>query len=214
MEIIITANDFYPGVIPIWKQTWDKLHNEHPELKVTAFTIPMWGGISANDIFKNRSFKQWYTQRKSWVEVQQTGYEYSKTAECKKFKKPQYALIRRGQRKILKYAPKNYHVFKSPRDEMNYNTISILKELGYKACIRYKQVIMLQKTENILPEYSLIETHININEKYPDDIQKISNKIGSMIDIYQTKKYPLLTISQLIKKTEKKTENDDVEKIT
>ena len=198
MKIIVTCDDMNPSVIPIWKQTWDKIKEAHPWLKITVFTVPLWKGRSDNDIFKNKEFKQWHKERKGWVEIAQQGYSGDYPPECLRFKKPQQALIRRGYRKITTYLPDDFYSFKAPFYRMDHNTIEILQDLGFSACVQHGRLILLNMMNKPMEEFIMIESHINIEEKNPDNIQLIHQKMDKYLSELE-KKYQYVTIGELLK---------------
>lgn len=196
-KIILTCDDMNPSVIPIWMNTWDKLKQLHEGLKITAFTVPLWKGISENDVFKSKIFKKWYKERKEWVEIGQQGYTSSHPPECQRFRKPQMTMIKRGNRKIATYMPKNTFVFKPPYYRMDNNTIEILEQIGFSACVHHGKIILLKEIDKPIEDFILIESHINMEEKNPDDIQLIYKKMDKYLTDLESK-YQYATFSELI----------------
>ena len=135
----------------------------------------------------------------SQQEIQQQGYKNINPPECKRFRKPQHAILKRGFRKILTYLPDDCYVFKPPFDQMDNNTLGILSSLGFSACIRYKGLILLRPTFNQLPPYKIISSRINIDEKTPDDIQKLWKMLDVEFSTFESKGYEFSTLSELLK---------------
>lgn len=200
MKILITCDEMTPQAIPLWEDTWDKLKQKHKKLKITVFTIPLWKNRRESDVFKNKKFQNWYKMRKSWVELAQLGYTCEKPPECTRFKKPQYAMIKRGYRKLISYMPETIHTFKPPYNRMDGVTLSILQELGFTCCIYYKSIILLKKTESPIEDFVIKETHISVGERYSDNINLIYEKIDNYLSSIE-KENDFVTISELLKST-------------
>jgi len=190
-----------PDVIPIWKTTWDVLKKNHPSIKVNVFAVPMWKGDFQKDIFKNTYFKDWFRERKHWIEIGQQGHTNSYPPECTRFKKPQYIMIKQGYRKVGTYMPKDYYCFNPPYDRMDDKiTPKILENLGFTACLWNKNIIMLKKCNKPLPEdYEIIRTKIDIEERNPDDIQIIFDKLDKSLFDFETKGCEFVTFRDLFK---------------
>ncbi len=197
-KIIVTCEDFNPSVIPIWVSTWDKLKQKHPSLKVTAFTVPLYQKRMENDVFHNKDFQAWFKERKEWVEIAQEGYGQRNKLECKRFKKPQYFILRKGYRKIGVYMPKNYYSFKCPDDKMGSSTLDSLKMLGFSSCMFQGQIIILINLEKQLEDHIIIGSHINLDERNPDDIQQIQHKLDDYFTKLELEGNDYMTISELI----------------
>ena len=200
MRIVLISENVQPDILPIWKGTWDVLKNNHPKIKVTAFVVPFWKGNIQNDIVKNNDFKEWYSKRKSWIEIGQQGYTHSYPPECMRFKKPQAIILKRGFRKISNYMPQDFYSFKPPYDRIDDNiTLKILENLGFSACIWNGHIVMLKKCINPLKDdYNIIQTKINIDERNPDDIKILFKKLDDAFYDFESKGYEFVTFRDLL----------------
>ncbi|MDO8623119.1 MAG: hypothetical protein Q7R52_02640 [archaeon] len=199
-KILLISSDFNTDVIPIWKGTWDVLKKNHPKIKVSVFVVPFWKSDFQKDIVKNVYFKEWYKERKNWVEIGQQGYTNSYPPECTRFKKPQGIILKRGYRKLSNYMPQDFYYFKPSYDRMDDNiTINILKNLGFSACIWNKSIIMLKKCDNPISEdCEIIQTKINIEERNPDDIKVLFKKLDDSFYEFEQQDCEFITFRDLI----------------
>lgn len=198
-NILVTTDSFTPTNISLWEKYWDKLKENHNDLRVTVFTIPFFLGRKKDDICDNIPFEKWYDQRKEWVELGQHGYTHCKPPECKKFKNTQYSTIKRGMRKIGGYVGDSIYIFKAPYHQMNEFTISVLKSLGFTCCVYFNQLIILKKVNYLIPDFQVVETHTNFDSNNPDDIRFIFNKLDDYLFELENNNSKFLTIGGLIK---------------
>lgn len=200
-NVIVTCNEMNPHTIPLWIKTWDELKKKHPLLKVTAYCYPVHLGLPENDVFRNKSFAQWYRERKEWVEIGQLGYGLRNKSDCKRFSSKQHSLLYSGYRKISSLMPKRHYSFRAPQYKMNEYTLPIIGSLGFSACLYHGKFILLCDVPVALSEHLVVESSISMDERNPDNIVNIKDIFDRHLTKLEKEGYRYLTTNELIKKS-------------
>ncbi len=200
-NVLVTCSEMNPSLIPLWVQTWDELKKRHPDLRVTVFCYPVYKSLPENDVFRNKEFMQWYRERKDWIEIGQLGYGLKNKSDCKRFSSKQYSLLHNGYRKIGSFMPKQYYCFRAPQYKMNEYTLPILGSLGFSACMYHGKFIIMCGVDMPLQDHIVVESSISMDERNPDNIVNIRDKIDQHLSKLEKKGYGYLTTTELIKKS-------------
>lgn len=200
-NLLVTCSEMNPSLIPLWIQTWDDLKKHHPNLKVTVFCYPVYRGLVENDVFRNKEFLQWYRERRGWVEIGQLGYGLKNKSDCKRFSSKQYSLLHNGYRKIGSFMSKEIYSFRAPQYRMNEYTLPILVSLGFSACMYHGKFIILCPVDAALTDHSVVESSISMDERNPDNIVNIKEKMDQHLSKMEKRGYRYLTTTELIKKS-------------
>lgn len=209
-NLVVTCSEMHPGTIPLWVKTWDELKENHPSLKITVFCYPVYKNLPENDVFRDKGFLNWHKERKSWVEIGQLGYGLKNKSDCKRFTSKQYSLLHCGYRKIGSFMPKDVYCFRAPQYKMNEYTLPILASLGFTACMYHGKFILLKVVNFPLEEHTLVESSISMDERNPDNIVNIKEKMDKHLTKLEASRYNYLTTTELIKKSIIKKEDEKI----
>lgn len=195
---MVISEGMTPQCIPLWKNTWDRIKQNHPSLLVTVFTIPLYKGRDENDVFRSKDFRAWHKERKSWIDVVQLGYTHA-DPESIRLSKPQHVLIKRGYRKIGRYMAKDVYCFKATQDRIGPYTDGVLTRLGFSAYMYHNSIVFLKNTMEEADDFLPVKTKISIDEQYPDDISKIYNKIDKFLTTMEEKGNTYTTLTRIVR---------------
>lgn len=209
VNVLLVCDEMSPLGVPLFEKFWDGLKERHPNIKLMTFVVPIFKDRGSNDVFKNDHFKGWYVERKDWVEVGQSGFNFSNPPECTRFRKPQYNLLKRGYRKTFSYMPKDFFSFKPPKDRVSRHTFSILQRIGFSACLYRGRVVLLKPASSLLSDFQLVETRVGISGRSPDDIAFLHDKVDKHLSFLEEGEVTYTTMNGIIKECVKNTDKGE-----
>lgn len=175
--VFVTTDDVCPENIRALWHHWDSLKKYHPLLKVTCFVSGKFHNTLENDVYASKDFKDWYKERKDWVEVAAHGLHHKLPPEFTKFTHHQEKITKAMTTKLRKYLPANPG-FKAPFLRMNHKTIDIIQNAGYAYvatwnCIHF--LVPMANPQLRLP-FLIVQSHTNAVDKQGNDKNEFANK--------------------------------------
>lgn len=165
--VVVTTDDVCPESIRALWHHWDQLKAAHPALKVTCFVPARFHNDVKNDIYKSREFREWFRQRKGWVEVAAHGLFHEGPKEFKKFSRHQERFVARMVVKLRRYLP-GCPGFKAPFNELREDvTVPILERAGFAYVVGQDSVRFLVEMEDAQkrPPFIIIRSHTNVSDR-------------------------------------------------
>lgn len=147
---IYTTDDLCPENLKFFK-FWDEIKLKYPHIKLIAFTISYYK--YEQDISKSLEFRDWYEQRRDWVEIGIHGYDHLFPPEQERENAKE--CVDKSLRILNPFLPKRI-LYRPPGHQRTVNTEKDLKELGISG-IAYQNRIKYFDTGEIIED--IFNTH-------------------------------------------------------
>lgn len=201
--IYVSTDDMRPSMIPLWEEYWDKLKIHHPSLKVTCFVPVFYQEFNIfpeEDVVTSNSFKEWYEERKNWVEINLHGYTHSKPFENRMSYKKQENIIANTLSTMKNFINTSLVGYKAPFYMMDSNTLKALINLDIKWYDQWWQIYPLAYTKRTLLPYISLGTHTgDYQQNNPDNINKIYDILNTHLYKLEEHNYEYTTATEIIK---------------
>jgi len=122
---VVTTDDVCLHNLCYWAY-WDELKKAFPELKVIAFTVADWG--NKENVSDSQEFKNWFEERKDWVQIGVHGYDHLYPPECERDNQEEF--IARALGVLKSFLPEKF-LYRAPGFQVTNQTEPILKKLGF-----------------------------------------------------------------------------------
>ena len=188
MYMVITSDDLNPSTLNLFNEYWKKLKQNHPELKVT-FYVPVnyreFGGN--NDITDSVEFKQWFTENRSWCDVELHGLTHEKPPEFHRGFEEQLSRIGNSINALCDYLDLSCIGFKAPFYRMNEDTVKALSSFNVAWYSQWWNLNLLKPNIRMVPPFIEIGTHTGPSQaNNPDNIDIYFDRLDSLL--YQLEK--------------------------
>jgi len=155
---VYTTDDLSVDNLKFFKY-WDKVKEKQPDLKLIAFVI-------AEGIDKSDKFKEWWVQRKDWVEIGVHCYNHKRPQEG--WRTDQEVWIEKALDILKPHLPENF-LYRPPGFRVLPKTEGVLKKLGF-AGIAHQSHIKMFDGQIIGP---LLNTHCSGEESCLNRIEDV-----------------------------------------
>lgn len=134
--MIITTDDLCLSNLKYFKH-WDAIKAEHSKLNLIAFTIA--NNRYEEDISKSTEFKEWYEERKDWIQIGLHGYDHGSPPEQERDDAED--LVVKSLKILEPFLPEKF-LYRPPGFQRTIRTEPMLIELGcagiaYQTKIKY-----------------------------------------------------------------------------
>lgn len=147
---VYTTDDLCPENLKYFK-FWDEIKLKYPNIRLIAFTIANYK--YEQDISKSAEFKDWYEQRKDWVEIGVHGYDHLFPPEQERENSKE--CVDKSLHILNSFLPKRI-LYRPPGHQRTVRTEIALRELGVSG-IAYQDRIRYFDTGEIIE--NIFNTH-------------------------------------------------------